>query len=161
MRTLVRVAAVLALLVTAVACAPAPAPSLSRVSHPAQLANTSWDLVTLNGASPVPGTAATLEFTATQFGGAAPCNSFGGAFAYDAGTGAVRFDQIVSTKRACVAGPASQLEAAYFAALRTVSEADMDVDGHLVLVSAGGPLVFGVAGRPALPPPSVRDPGPS
>ena len=147
MRTLSRMAALAAIVLAVVACAPEPSSSLVRVSHPASLAGTTWRLVELDGRAPVAGVEATLQFTADQFAGSAPCNSFSGRFRYDPSTGALRFDQLISTKRACAIGPAGELEAAYFSALRTVTQADMDPAGRLVLLTGGTSLVFDGAGK--------------
>ena len=157
------VAAIVAAIVVSivVACGPEPPPSLVRDGHPTQLAGTAWRLVELRGVAPAPGPDVTLEFTGDRLGGTAPCNSFGAAYAYDPATGALRIDALISTKRACVVGVRNDLEGAYFAALRTVTEADIDAAGRLVLVGSGGPVVFEVGGRPVLPPPSRTDPGPS
>jgi heat shock protein HslJ len=153
--------AAIALALLVAACGPAEPSGLIRVAHPTQLAGGAWRLVDLNGRTPPPAPDVTLEFTADQVGGTAPCNGFGGAYRYDPSNGAFGIDRLISTKRACVAGPGNELEAAYFAGLRAVTEANVDADGRLVLVGAGVTMTFEVAGRPVLPPSSAALPGPS
>jgi heat shock protein HslJ len=161
MRTTV-LSAVLATIVAVTAgCASGQPSDLTRVGHPAQLAGTSWRLVELNGRATAATPEVTLTFTVARFGGTAPCNGFGGSYAYDAATGALHLGELISTKRACAIGPDNELEAVYLDGLRKVADADMDPSGRLVLVGPDTRMAFEVAGEPAVPAPSVADAGPS
>ena len=134
------------------ACGGDPAGTPGRVSHPVALAGTSWRLVSLQGRVP-PGGDLTIRFGADgRVGGTGGCNSFGGAFGYEAATGLLEIGDLASTKRACAEPARNQAEAAYLVALRGVTEAAGDPDGRLVLTGDGAQLVFEVAGEVSAPP---------
>ena len=155
-----RLLALIALALVALGCAPEPASSsLTRVSHPSDLAGTSWELVTIGGAAPSSGPAVSLVFGRGEVSGTGSCNAFGGSYAYDPSTGALRLGDLVSTKRACIEAGRNELEAAYLAALRTATDASIDEDGRLVISGAGAELVLRVGGVPVGPP--VTEPAPS
>jgi heat shock protein HslJ len=145
-------AAVLALAALATACAPQPEASPIRISHPSDLAGSAWELVTIQERSPTAGPPVTLVFGRGELSGNGSCNAFGGTYAYDPATGALRIDGLVSTKRACVEPGRNELEAAYLASLRSAADASIDPAGRLVISGAGAPLVLAVAGVPAGPP---------
>ncbi len=137
------------LVVLLAACAPEPASSsLTRVSHPGDLAGTSWELRTIGGTVPASGPALTLVFGRGELSGNGSCNAFGGSYAYDASTGAIHVGDLVSTKRACIEPGRNELEAAYLAALRGATDASIDENGRLVIRGTGAPLVLTVGGAP-------------
>ena len=135
------------------ACGGDPAGTPGRVSHPVALAGTSWRLVSLGDRVPPPGNDLTIRFGADgRLSGTGGCNSFGGAFGYEAATGLLEIGDLASTKRACAEPARNQAEAAYLVALRGVTEAAGDPDGRLVLTGDGAELVFEVAGEVSAPP---------
>jgi putative lipoprotein len=135
------------------ACAPQPASSsLTRISHPNDLAGTAWELVTIGGTAPSSGPSVTLLFGRGEVSGNGSCNAFGGSYAYDPSTGALRVGDLVSTKRACIEPGRNEVEAAYLAALRAATDASIDENGRLVISGAGAPLVLAVGGVPVGPP---------
>jgi putative lipoprotein len=144
-----RIVALLVALVAILAgCAPEAPASPTRVSRPDTLAGTVWRLVAI-GDRPVPaGPDVTLRFGPSEVSGNGSCNAFGGSYAYDATSGAIRIADLVSTKRACIEPGRNELEATYLATLRAASDASIDPDGRLVLTGAGVLLVLEVAGVP-------------
>jgi putative lipoprotein len=76
--------------------------------------------------------------TASGNGG---CNTFSGSYTLDAST--IAFGAIVSTKMAC-AGPGSEVETAYLAALQSATSWSIAADGTLHLDGAAS-LVFSPA----------------
>ena len=142
------------LLVFALAgCAAEPPASLIRISHPTTLAGTTWRLVSIEGRRPPVGPDLTLSFEPDgRVAGEGACNGFGGSFLYEAATGRLRIDDLVSTKRACVEPARNDVETAYFAALRTVADASGDPEGRLVLPGGGAELLLAVGPRPVGPP---------
>lgn len=141
------------------ACAPEPPPSIARVSHPTTLAGTTWRLVSLQGRQPPIGREVTLIFGPNgEVEGDGGCNSFAGIPSYDPATGALRIEQLVSTKRACVEPARNDVEVAYFQALRMVTRASIDAESRLVLQGSAAELVFEVGPRsidPVVTPPPI------
>ena len=137
----------LVLLIVGEGCAPAPESSLVRVSHPTTLVGTTWRLVSVGGVAVPAGTTASLAFGPTDLSGDSSCNAFGGTYADDPASGAVRIDGLVSTKRACLDPGFNGVESAVFAALRGVADASIDPNGRLVLTGAGPALAFEVGPR--------------
>ena len=135
-----------------VGCGAEPTASLQRIAHPTVLANTSWRLVgvgeQLVPADPV----VSLMFTSTEASGSGGCNAFGGTYGYDGATGELRIQGLVSTKRACVAGPRNQFEAAYLAALQGPLTATVDDAGRLVLIGQDLTLRYEVGPQQGAPP---------
>jgi len=134
---------VLPVLLIAVACDGAAAPSgSSDGSHPATLAGTNWTVLRVGTQIPVGGAEPTIAFGNGQVSGTGGCNHFGGAYAYDTATGALRFDQIGMTAMACADDRRNRFETAFSGALVAVSRADFDADHHLVLSGPGGVIVL-------------------
>ncbi|MEO5940238.1 MAG: META domain-containing protein [Candidatus Limnocylindrales bacterium] len=150
-----RLAAALGLagvLLGAAACAPEPAPSPVPVSRPAGLVGTAWRLVSIQGRQPPIGRDVTMIFGSNgEVEGDGGCNSFAGISAYDPTTGALRLEALVSTKRACAEPARNDVEAAYFQALRTVTDASIDAEGRLVLAGPAAELVLAVGPQPIGP----------
>ena len=147
-----RVAILIALVgvdVVAGACAPAPPASLTRVSHPASLAGTAWQLDSLQGRQPPLGAVLTLIFGRSgDVSGEGACNGFGGSFDYDASRGAIRIGRLLSTKRACLEPARNDADRIYFQALGVVADASVDSAGRLVLSGSGAELVLEVGPQP-------------
>ncbi|HET7029356.1 MAG TPA: META domain-containing protein [Candidatus Limnocylindrales bacterium] len=142
------------------ACAPEPAPTPIRGSHLATLATTRWTVVAIGGQAIAPRPEVLLGFDATTVAGSGGCNGFGGSYAYDPASGALRITDLVSTKRACGDPATGRAEAAYFEALRGAAVASVDPDGRLVIDGAGPELRLAVADQP-LPVPTQSEAGPS
>ena len=136
--------ALLVVILVSEACAPAPEASVIRISHPATLVGTTWQLVSVAGVAATAGATASLSFGATEVRGTSTCSDFGGAYQYDPATGAFRIPSLVSTKRACLDPGFNGLESAFFAALRDATAAGMDPDGRLVLGGPRGGAVLAV-----------------
>jgi heat shock protein HslJ len=90
-----------------------------------KLANTQWRLTSFGSTgaeSPViEGHTITLKFGADgRAGGSGGCNSYGGEYRERGDN--LSFDQIISTKRACLEQGANQQEQRYFAALESASK---------------------------------------
>jgi heat shock protein HslJ len=141
--------ALLAAVLVLGACAPEPAPSLIRAAHPSALAGSSWQLQAVAGVPVAATSPLLLGFDAGNVSGSGPCNAFGGAYRYDAASGVLHLDGLISTQRACADLAGNQLEAAYVAGLRGVAAASLDTEGRLVLTGTGRDLRFTVAGQPA------------
>jgi heat shock protein HslJ len=146
MRVVVTVAAILLGLT---ACSAEPPASLTRVSHPATLAGTTWRLLSIQG-RPVPAIPeVTLAFDGDRISGNGGCNSFGGQFTYEPATGALAVSGLLSTMRACAEAARNDIEAAYLEALSGAAMASLDSNGHLVLTGSAAELVFEVGPRSA------------
>jgi heat shock protein HslJ len=124
-----------------------PPASLTRVSHPANLAGTTWRLLSVQG-RPVPaGPDLTLAFDGDRISGNGGCNSFGGQVTYEPATGVLAVSGLLSTMRACAEAARNDVERVYLAALQGAAVANMDSAGHLVLTGSGAELVFEVGPR--------------
>jgi heat shock protein HslJ len=140
---------VLPVLLIAVACDGAAVPSgSSDGSRPATLAGTNWTVLRVGVQIPVGGAVPTIAFGAGQVSGTGGCNHFGGAYAYDARTGALRFDQIGMTAMACADDRRNRFETAFSGALVAVNRADLDADHHLLLSGPGGVIVLAPGDQP-------------
>ena len=132
------------LLLLADGCGPAPSPSLIRTGHLTSIVGTTWELVALGGRTLPVGTTVTLTFGPSDVSGKSSCTSFGGTYAYDTTSGALRIDGLTETKRACLDAGFNGVENAFFDALRGVASTSVDPDGRLVLGGSGAELVFEV-----------------
>jgi heat shock protein HslJ len=111
-------------------------------SPAANLANTNWTLVSINGQAPIARRALTLSFqTSTQLVGDSGCNGYGGQYQINGSSIAVT--QLVSTLRACAEQPLNDQEAAFQKALGEATQVSL-AGSQLTLKSAsgGGVLVF-------------------
>lgn len=143
-----RLAAALVLVAVLAGCGPETSPSVTRNSHPMTLETTRWTVVAIGGRAVAARPEVLLGFDATAVTGSGGCNGFGGAYAYEPGTGSLSITDLVSTKRACVDPVAASVEAAYFEALRGAAGASVDPEGRLVIDGAGPELLLTVAGQP-------------
>jgi len=108
----------------------------------ADLTNTSWSLLSINGQAPIAGRALTLSFQANnQLNGDSGCNSYGGQ--YQLNGSRLRVTQMVSTLRACAEQPLNVQEAAFQTALSEAVQFSL-AGSQLTLqnASGGGVLVF-------------------
>lgn len=121
-----------------VACAPG--------RNDSDLVSTNWRLQSLNGndqvGEAIGGQPVTLSFTSeTEAGGSGGCNSFGADYNINPETGAISFNNLISTLMACVDGNISEIEAQYFAALNAASTYQLS-DNSLTISGGGHTLVF-------------------
>jgi heat shock protein HslJ len=107
----------------------------------ASLEGTSWTLVSLNGADPVPGASVTIEFAEGGVSGSGGCNRYRGE--YTADEGELSFGPLASTRMAC-AEPVMAQETAFLQSLEAVTGYTIDGDA-LELVSGDGTLTFTAA----------------
>jgi heat shock protein HslJ len=130
--------------VAAVIAACGPGAEASPVpSTPASLAGTSWQAISVSGATPVQGSEPTLVFAdEQQVNGNTGCNGFFGGYAY--GDGEIEFTNIGMTLMACD-GPISAVEAAYTQALNAATTAAIDNGGQLLIGGPGGEILFAPA----------------
>ncbi|MBD0324863.1 MAG: META domain-containing protein [Pyrinomonadaceae bacterium] len=109
-------------------------------SAESKLANTQWRLMSFGATgaeSPViEGTTITLKFGADgRAGGSGGCNSYGGGYRERGDN--LSFNQIISTKRACLEQGANQQEQRYFTALESASKFKLS-DNRLTLFHGDG-----------------------
>ncbi len=106
----------------------------------ASLENTSWQLVSLNGDSPVVNTAPSIAFEDGQVSGNSSCNTYGGEYKLKGDT--IEFGMLMSTMMACADPAAMDQEQAFLAFLGSVERWELR-DGTLLLFRADGDaLVF-------------------
>ena len=102
----------------------------------ADLSNTSWSLVSMNGQAPGAGQALTLEFdTGTQLTGNSGCNSYGAQ--YQINGSSISIDQLISTLRACVDQSLNDQEALFQGALGHAAQFSLS-GNQLTLKNASG-----------------------
>ena len=120
------------------ACSPdadvSPSPSA-----PASLAGSAWRAVSVDGLSPLEGSAPTLTFSETEVSGTTGCNQYFGGYTYADGT--ISFTEVGMTMMACE-GPISDVEAKYTAALNSATTATIDDGGQLLLSGSDGDVLF-------------------
>lgn len=112
-----------------------------------ELANSRWELVSLNGKDLIQDTAITMEFTETYLGGQMGCNGYGGT--PDTGKYISRRDGTFNlgspfavTVQLCTepVGIMEQ-EAAYIETLMTASQYQI-VDDHLEIINGSGEFIL-------------------
>lgn len=95
------------------------------------LADTEWQLETINGVNVIEGSDVTLAFDAQgNITGSSGCNTFGGTYAVDGEI--LTFGEIETTERACVEAELNEQEAVYYAALNSVNSYEL-TDAALIL----------------------------
>ncbi len=114
---------------------PAAAPSL---------AGTSWSAFTINGVRPIGPVAPTIRFTDSAVSGSAGCNSYGGTYGFEPGSGAIRFDEkaLAMTAMACVDERIMNQEGIFVRGVSTATKATRTGDGRLILTGPAGEIVF-------------------
>lgn len=106
--------------------------------EPPPLDGTSWALVSLDDAPPLPEAPTTIEFDGEQVAGSSGCNRYSGAYAPEGGDTVV--GPLASTRVAC-AEPVMAQELAYLEALQSATSAAVE-DGALVIAHPGGTLTY-------------------
>ena len=110
--------------------------------HPTTLAGTSWLVAAVAGVRPGAVRPPTIAFDAGRAQGDGGCNAFGGGYRYDAATGALRFDQLVTTLAACLDEARGAFESRMFEALgQPTLIVTQQPDGSLRLSSPAGPAI--------------------
>ena len=105
-------------------------------SPAANLANTHWSLISLNGQPPLAGPALTLIFQADgQLAGDSGCNSYGGR--YQIHGSQIVVGPLISTLRACAEQPRNDQETAFQQALGAAAQWSW-VDDQLTLQTLSG-----------------------
>lgn len=131
------------LLVLFAACSsPSAPPDGSTGPGLGTLTGTSWRVVTVNGRTPMAGAEPTATFTATQLTGNAGCNHYGGAYAFDAASGAIVFREMGMTAMACAEAARNDFEMLFSQALGQVTSAAIDPAGRLVLSGPTAQIVL-------------------
>jgi heat shock protein HslJ len=138
-RSVVTWLAVLAAVTVIAACADE---ALIREANPSTLAGTTWLVASVNGHSPVAGTAPSAAFTDAQVTGSAGCNGFGGRYRYDPSDGSIAFVELGQTAMLCVDPARNAFESALMQAIGSATTASMDPAGRLVLSGPGGEVVL-------------------
>jgi heat shock protein HslJ len=105
-------------------------------SPSADLTNTNWSLVSMNGQAPIAGHDLTLKFqSSTQLGGDSGCNSYGGRYVVNGSR--ISVDQLVSTMRACVEQSLNNQEALFQSSLNHATQFSV-TGSQLTLQNASG-----------------------
>jgi heat shock protein HslJ len=112
--------------------------------HPNSLMGSAWRVVTINGRPPVPGGEPTAIFAAAEVKGSSGCNSYGGRYSYDPGTGAFAFENLGMTAMACAEPARNEIETLFVQTINLVTSASIDPQGRLVLSGPGGEVVLAV-----------------
>jgi heat shock protein HslJ len=113
------------------------------------LASHDWQAVELQDkpvSTPVP---VTLSFTEGRASGRSGCNQYSGAVEYGAGT--IRFEAMISTKRACAEDGVMLTEATYLQALQAAQTWDIDAAGKLTIQGSQGRIKFTPLARQTRP----------
>jgi heat shock protein HslJ len=146
MPTRVAVAVLLFPLLALACSAPAPPSQSTPGAHPASLAGSIWSVASVSGRPPVIGSRPNVTFSATDVGGSAGCNSFGGTYRYDPSSGRIELSEnVFMTEMACPGGR-DEFESAFILALTKATDASLDDEGRLVLRGTGGQVLL-VAAR--------------
>lgn len=103
------------------------------------LADTAWQLQTMNG-QPVPtGLIVNMDFTADTFGGLGFCNNYGGNYQVQGTT--LTLTQTMMTMMACIGDNRDQLEQQHVAALGKVVTYHIEEDVLTLFDQANAPLL--------------------
>jgi heat shock protein HslJ len=94
-----------------------------------------WQLISVAGAPAVPGSEATILFSAGKAGGTTGCNRYTGAYTEN-GNGTIAFGVMTATMMACP-GPQMQQERAFLKALNDAASYAL-AEGRLTLKGANG-----------------------
>ena len=135
-------AVLLALVVGACDDAPPPAGGASPVPSPAAFVGPAWSALSIRGLAVPPGMPVQVSFTVDEVRGTGPCNSFGGRYRLDMGSGRVAFDEMAATARGCVDENRTAIDVAFFQAISRADRLFLDPDGRLHLTGAAGEVVL-------------------
>ena len=110
-------------------------------AHLATLANTRWQLESLDDAAPAGEAPLTLEFDAAgRVSGSSGCNRFSASYALEGD--ALRFGPIASTKMARLDEALMQQEMAYLAALEAVTHYEQSTESLVIFYGEEQRLIF-------------------
>jgi heat shock protein HslJ len=140
-----RIAVIGWLLVLGLAGCDAAGPSrggASPAASPAFFVGPRWSALAIRGLDVPPGTPVTVRFTVDSVEGTGPCNTFGGSYRFDAGSGAIVFDQLASTPRGCVDENRTAIDTSFFQVLSRADRLFVDPDGRLHLTGPAGDVVL-------------------
>lgn len=108
------------------------------------LRDTTWELTSLNGGDPLPGTAIRIEFAADQVSGSAGCNTYGGS--YKTSGDSLTLVDLYATEMGCLEPEGIlEQEAAYLAALRSAARYQIDGRRLEILDETGTQILAYVA----------------
>ncbi|NJL34184.1 MAG: META domain-containing protein [Chloroflexaceae bacterium] len=128
---------------------PEPIPPVTddtAASAPAELANITWQLVELNGTTPLTDTQITLIFAdGMQLGGSDGCNSYSGGYTIDGNT--ITVSQLITTLIGCMEPEGIMDQAQTYLNTLQAAQSYTLADGTLTIQSADAVLVF-LAGPP-------------
>ncbi|MFZ8843775.1 META domain-containing protein [Thermoflexus sp.] len=108
-------------------------------SRPDPLHGTSWNLISLEGTAPLPGTRITVTFDAGVIQGSSGCNRFSGA--YEISGDRIAIHDVRSTLMACIKPEGVMDQEQKFLALLMSSEGYQIMDGRLQLTRSGQVLL--------------------
>jgi heat shock protein HslJ len=138
-----RLLAALLVVMIAVAACGEPGPSdPNGPGVPATIAGTSWRVVTVGGRAPVAGSVPTITFEVARVTGSGGCNSFGGSYRHDAGSGRISFENLGMTAMGCAERQVTEFETVFSQALVQVELVSVDARGLLTLSGPGGAIVL-------------------
>ena len=106
------------------------------------LAGTEWILREIRGGPPIGEAEITLVVEDSTGGGNSGCNHYGGAYAFDASTGAIVFRDMGMTAMACAEPARNDFEMLFSQAMGQVNTATIDPAGRLILSGPTGQVVF-------------------
>jgi len=131
----------LLILVLLTACS-TPAEPSDGIQRPATLAGTAWRVVSVGGRAPVALAVPTAMFGTDRVTGSGGCNSYGGSYRYDPGTGRIEMRELGMTAMACAEGPRNDFEGLFVQALGQANLVAVDGQGRLGLSGPGGLVVL-------------------
>ena len=116
-----------------------PGPPAAAIEGP------TWTAIAVGGQLPVPGHEPTIQLLAGRVRGSGGCNGFSGRYRYDAGTGAVAFDNLAMTAMGCLDPRIGTVESAFSGILAGADRLALDADGRLQLTGPAGEIVLAKA----------------
>jgi heat shock protein HslJ len=137
-----RVTGLLMILVLLLAACSTPAEPSDGIQRPATLAGTAWRVVSVSGRAPIALAIPTATFAADRITGSGGCNSYGGTYRYDPGTGQIEMRDLGMTAMACAEAPRNDFEGLFIQALGRVNLVAIDAQGRLGLSGPGGLIVL-------------------
>jgi len=157
---IVRVSALIAVTLIAVACASSPGVSPSDGPADIGLANTSWTVTSLAGAPTAGAARPTITFAADgRVSGNSGCNQYSGTYRTDGSS--ITITNVASTMMMC-AGPGAEVEALFLKGLNSATAWQRTEDGQLEIAAAVAIVAEpGVAEGPPADPTGVEIPGSS
>jgi heat shock protein HslJ len=131
---IVRVSALIAVSLIAVACSSGPGAGPSEGSADAGLANTSWTVTSLAGRPTVDPQRPTMTFSADgRVSGNSGCNQYSGTYRTDGSS--ISITNVASTMMMCV-GPGADVEALFLKGMNSATAWQRTEDGQLEIAAA-------------------------